>query len=119
MIEPTLINNSPRDLVVNMTDDVTLQCDVTTDPEEASGLKVTWTKNGKQIDFDFDRRLSVNPSDFSLNIRSAEVDDTAAYACHADSGLDNATSAVGVLTVRGTLYSKAYCRRHTLRSDVY
>lgn len=108
MIEPTLINNSPRDLVVNMTDDVTLQCDVTTDPEEASGLKVTWTKNGKQIDFDFDRRLSVNPSDFSLNIRSAEVDDTAAYACHADSGLDNATSAVGVLTVRGTLYSKAY-----------
>lgn len=104
---PTVITKSPQDQTVNVTDDVTLQCDVTTDAAEMEQLKVFWKKNEDRIDFARDDRLQLDPVDHSLIIRSAEIDDTAVYTCHADNGLDAASSEAAILTVKGSFLPSA------------
>jgi|SRR6218665_2026771 len=98
---PTVITKSPQDQTVNVTDDVTLQCDVTTDAAEMEYLEVFWKKNEDRIEFTRDDRLQLDPVDHSLIIRTAEIDDTAVYTCHANNGLDTASSKAAILTVKG------------------
>src|SRR6218665_1526367 len=87
---PTVITKSPQDQTVNVTDDVTLQCDVTTDAAEMEYLEVFWKKNEDRIEFTRDDRLQLDP-----------VDHSAVYTCHANNGLDTASSKAAILTVKG------------------
>jgi hypothetical protein len=98
---PTIIRRPDEtEIIANVTDDVRIPCDVQTDPAEQDRLRVEWRRDGRPIDVD-DAHLSVDATDFSLHISSAEVIDTAGYTCHASNGLDEATSEVTKVTVRG------------------
>ena len=73
-----------------------------TDPAEWDNLVVVWRRHGVTIDPSRDRHVSVDPDDHSLHVRGALVTDTAQYTCHADNGLDEATSEPINVIVRGT-----------------
>jgi len=105
VIEPTLILSPPeRDVTANVSDVVRLPCEVRTDPAERDSLRVEWRRDGVIIDTTrVDADATVDPADFSLQLSNARVSDTAAYTCHADNGLDHATSEPTNLIVRGTL----------------
>ena len=91
-----------REVVANVSDDVRLPCDVQTDSRELPNLVVQWRRHGLPVDPSTDSRLSVDLDDHSLHIRGALVHDTAEYSCHADNGLDAATSEPISVVVRGT-----------------
>ena len=88
-------------MIANVTDDVQLPCDVQTDPAERENLVVEWRRDGVAVDPSRDRHLDVDSEDFSLHISGARVTDTASYVCHADNGLDQATSEPTNVVVRG------------------
>ena len=93
-----------RDVVANVGDDIRLPCEVSTDEAEQHNLVVEWRRHGLTIDPSRDVHVSVDPGDHSLHIIGALVTDTAAYTCHADNGLDEATSEPAVnVVVRGTV----------------
>jgi len=96
-----------RDVIANVDDDVRLPCDVSTDPAERENLVVEWRRGREAIDPSRDRHVSVDSDDFSLHITGALVTDTAAYRCHADNGLDQATSEATNVVVRGALIMNA------------
>ena len=86
-----------------MSDTIRLPCEVRTDPEERSNLVVEWRRDGVAVDPARDDRLTVNSTDHSLTISGALVADSAAFTCHADNGLDSATSEPVNVVVRGTI----------------
>ena len=47
----TRIEQAPATIDVNQTNDVTLRCDVHTDPAEPKNLHVEWRKNGVAVDY--------------------------------------------------------------------
>jgi len=100
---PTVIIESPQNVLLNKSSNATLRCGVETDSAERSNLRVEWRKNDVTIDFAKDTRVSLNAHDFSLFIRHSRVDDTASYTCHANNGLDSADSNPAKLTVQGML----------------
>ena len=97
---PTKILGPRRDVVANVSDDLRLPCEVRTDPAEEQNLVVEWRRDGVVVDPSRDDRLTVD-SDFSLHIAGALVADTAGYTCHADNGLDRATSEPTNVLIRG------------------
>jgi len=97
----TILTPVERDVIANVTDDVRLPCDVQTDPAERENLVVEWRRDGVAVDPSRDRHLDVDSEDFSLHISGARVTDTASYVCHADNGLDQATSEPTNVVVRG------------------
>ena len=88
-------------MIANVSDNVRLPCDVSTDEHERENLVVEWRRDGLPVDPSRDGHLSINPDDFSLHITGALVTDTAAYTCHADNGLDQAESEPTNVIVRG------------------
>ena len=102
---PTRILPSLAELLVNVSDPARIECGVTTDPAEEAHLKVEWLRNGDPIDYNLHTHLYMNRSDYSLRIRKSKISDTAENKCHADNGLDHATSDGTTLTVRGYLSS--------------
>jgi receptor-type tyrosine-protein phosphatase zeta len=100
---PTIISRPPVvDVIANVTDDVRIPCDVSTDPAERPNLVVEWRKDGRRIKFSgHGGHLRVDDNDFSLHIDGAQITDTAGYSCHASNGLDSATSDVTSVIIRG------------------
>jgi len=88
---------------VSASDDVKLECQAVTDPDEMSSLKVTWLRDGHRIDYDSMKRITFNSTDKSLFIAAAEVADTSAYSCHGNNSLDGAESDSVHLIVQGNL----------------
>jgi len=95
-----MVRITSENQTVNASDDIRLDCHVTTDPDEMSTLEVTWLYEGLAVDYKTQERFTFNTLDFSLSIASAEVDDSGTYACHATNSLDNAESNPVYITVR-------------------
>jgi len=90
LAEKTQIFDAPEAKVaINVSNDVVLKCNATTDPEELSMLRIDWLKNGEKIDYDIEMSLSKNSLDNSLKITAAQVSDTATYTCRASNDLDS------------------------------
>ena len=89
------------DMIANVSDEIRLPCEVRTDPAERENLRVEWRRDGVPIDPSHDHHVTLDEADFSLYISSALVTDTAAYTCHADNGLDQATSEPTNVVVSG------------------
>jgi len=100
-LEPTIMKSSCENQTVKAFDDIKLECHAVTDSDEMSSLKVTWLRDGHPIDYDSQERITFNSVDNSLNIVRAEVDDTAAYICHGNNGLDESESDPVYITVPG------------------
>ena len=66
-----MITTTPEDTEVVAGSDVTLHCDASTDPAEQENLKITWRRDGADIDFDDEANLSFDDSDNSLVIAGA------------------------------------------------
>ena len=96
-----MITRPPGDQHVVAGADVTFPCDVTTDPAEQSALKVEWSYRGEPVNvLQEGGRLAVNPLSRALTVRGARVEDTGAYTCRADNGVDRAEN-TATLIVRG------------------
>jgi len=98
-----------RDVVANVSDHVRLPCDVRTDPAERRHLTVEWHRDGVVIDPARDRHITVDSTDHSLHLTGALVTDTADYTCHADNGLDQASSEPTSVLIRGELALMLQC----------
>ena len=106
-------------MIANVSDNIRLPCEVRTDPAERKNLVVEWRRDGTAIDPSRDRHLAVDPDDHTLSITGARVTDTAAYTCHADNGLDEATSEPTAVIVRGTPSVVAYMHRMEAAATEY
>jgi hypothetical protein len=74
---PPSIYNSPTDIVVTQGKSIRLPCEVAGDPQP----QITWTKNGVRLS-EVDPHYFISESG-SLEIFSADPDDTATYSCTA------------------------------------
>jgi len=97
----TRVISSSENQTVKAFDDIKLECHAVTDPDEMSTLKVTWLRDRHPINYDSQERITFNSVNNSLNIVRAEVDDTAAYSCHGNNGLDESESDPIYITVPG------------------
>jgi len=102
-IEKTSIVVPPSNQTVTVGSDVTLYCTAITDPLEQHRLKITWLFNDDVIEFALYTNVAQDPSDNSLKIIQAQIDNTGSYTCNASTELD--WDAVTVqLTVSGVTF---------------
>ena len=90
-VPPYIVDDGNRDFTVAMGSSITLPCEVSGDPPP----DITWTKNGQRI-AEIDPHYFIN-EEGSLEIFSADPDDTATYSC-------TAINVAGVQEKRMTLF---------------
>ena len=98
--ERTVITVAPLDQVVDAGTDAVLECEATTDPMEAAHLTITWRRDGEEIHYEREPRISCDIMDNSLTIVACEEGDSGQYTCVADNGLDS-DEFTAVLSVTG------------------
>jgi len=111
----TTIVAPPANQTVNVGNDVTLQCNASTDSLEHRKLKISWLLNGEKIELGSRTNVAqYDPPDKSsgpLMITQAQIDNTGSYTCNASTDLD--WDAVTVrLTVRGTTAATSSIHSH-------
>lgn len=99
--ESTSIDYNPKSKVVVAGTEISFFCNATTDVSEVSRLKIRWLKNGHEINYFKEGRISKDMRDSSLHITMATPEDSGSYTCVASNGIDEDQS-TAQLTVRGS-----------------
>jgi len=114
LTDRTRITLSPRDVVVNVSMTVVLECQADTDERELSSLAVRWFKDGMELNRNRDPRFRVNHTVGTLRLNDIQVYDTGRYQCVAGTDVDT-DSAYAQLIVRGTCVPSVFI--HVLNFD--
>jgi len=99
----TRITLAPRNMTVNVSTTVELECRAETDERELSSLSVHWFKDGLVLSRNRDPRLRVDHVVGTLRLADAQVYDTGIYRCVAGTDVDT-DSAHAQLIVKGFCY---------------
>jgi len=100
LTDMTRITLVPRNMTVNVSTTVVLECRAETDDRELASLTVRWFKDGLALSRNRDPRLRVDHVVGTLRLDDAQVYDTGGYQCVAGTDV-NADSAYAQLVVKG------------------
>ena len=96
----THITLAPRDMTVNVSTTVVMECRADTDDRELSSLTVRWFKDDLALSRNRDPRLRVDHVVGTLRLSDAQVYDTGSYLCIAGTDVDS-DRAYAQLIVKG------------------
>jgi len=101
LTDRTRITLAPRDVTVNVSTTVVMECRADTDDRELSTLTVRWFKDDMELSRNRDPRLHVDHVAGTLRLSDAQVYDSGRYLCVAGSDAD-ADRAYAQLIVKGS-----------------